>query len=87
MGLTYAAGESWESMRRQGVRLLQLFAQDQRVRILQPAAHLQMKVLRPLNPAHDFIGFIDAVGELDGVPCLLDWKTSSSCYPAQPQRG
>jgi hypothetical protein len=29
-------------------------------------------------------GHIDAIGELDGTRCLLEWKTSSSRYPEEP---
>ena len=27
---------------------------------------------------------IDAIGELDGKRCLLEWKTTSSRYPEEP---
>jgi hypothetical protein len=27
---------------------------------------------------------VDAIGRLDGVPCLLEWKTTSSRYPEEP---
>jgi hypothetical protein len=80
----FAKGETWDQMLRQGTLLLQRFAQDDRVRIPQPERHLQVKVLRPIDAGHDFIGYIDAIGNLDGVPCLLDWKTTSSCYSAEP---
>lgn len=30
---------------------------------------------------HRFGGCPDAIGEIDGEPCLLDWKTSKSVYP------
>jgi hypothetical protein len=82
--LVYAKGESWDQMLHQGFHLLQRLAQDDRLRIPQPERHLQVKVLRPLGAGNDFIGFIDALGTLDGIPCLLDWKTTSSCYPAEP---
>jgi hypothetical protein len=35
--------------------------------------------------ANQFVGFIDAIGELDGVHCLMDWKTTSSRYAEAPQ--
>ena len=31
-----------------------------------------------------FVAFVDAIGELDGTACLLEWKTSSARYPEQP---
>jgi len=71
-------------MLRQGVLLLQRFAQDDRVRIPQPERHLQIKVIRSLGAGREFVGFIDAMGTLDSIPCLLDWKTTSSCYPTEP---
>ena len=27
---------------------------------------------------------MDAIGELDGTPCVLEWKTSSARYPEEP---
>ncbi len=33
---------------------------------------------------HEPIPYIDAIGELDGVRCLMDWKTTSSRYPEEP---
>ena len=32
-------------------------------------------------PEYRFGGTPDAIGLIDGVPCLLDWKTSKSVYP------
>jgi hypothetical protein len=80
----YGKGESWDLMLQQGEQLLEHFAQDDRVRIRAPQQHLQVKVLRRLNAQNDFIGYIDAIGELDGTLTVLDWKTPSSCYPAEP---
>jgi hypothetical protein len=33
---------------------------------------------------NDFVAYIDAIGRLDGRRCLLEWKTSSSQYPEEP---
>jgi hypothetical protein len=30
------------------------------------------------------VAYIDALGQLDGIPCLLEWKTTSSRYPEEP---
>ena len=30
------------------------------------------------------MAYIDAIGELDGTPCVLEWKTSSARYPEEP---
>ena len=42
-------------------------------------------MLRDQPNANQFVGFVDAIGELDGVHCLMDWKTTSSRYPEAPQ--
>ena len=31
-----------------------------------------------------FVAYIDAIGELDGETCVLEWKTSSARYPEDP---
>jgi len=80
----YGKGESWEQMLEQGTQLLECFAQDNRVRIRQPQRHLQVKVLRRLDAQNDFVGYLDALAELDGTLTVVDWKTTSSCYPAEP---
>src|SRR5580704_5614091 len=33
---------------------------------------------------NDFVAYVDAVGELDGTRCLLEWKTTASRYPDEP---
>ena len=33
---------------------------------------------------NDFVAYIDAIGKLHGKRCLLEWKTSSSGYPEEP---
>jgi hypothetical protein len=37
-----------------------------------------------LGSGDSFVAFVDAVGELDGTPCVLEWKTSSARYPEEP---
>ena len=83
--LEYKKGESWDRMLRQGIRLLERFAQDNRIKVPDPQHNLQIKVLRELPNTNQFVGFIDAIGELDGVHCLLDWKTTSSRYSEVPE--
>jgi hypothetical protein len=68
----------------QGVHLLGRFAQDNRIRISQPKENLQIKVVRDLPNANQFVSYIDAIGELDGVRRVMDWKTTSSRYPEEP---
>ncbi|PYU29236.1 MAG: hypothetical protein DMG32_00560 [Acidobacteria bacterium] len=83
--LEYANGDGWERMARQGVQLLERLAQDDRIRIRQPRRNLQVKLVRPLPNGNDFVAYIDALGHLDGTRCLLEWKTTSSRYPEQPE--
>ena len=30
------------------------------------------------------MAYADAIGELDGTACVLEWKTSSACFPEEP---
>jgi len=83
--LEYKKGESWDRMLRQGIRLLERFAQDNRVKVPDPHQNLQIKAHRELPNANQFVGFIDAIGELDGVHCLIDWKTTASRYSDAPE--
>jgi hypothetical protein len=82
--LEYSNGATWDRMLQQGVQLLDRFAQDDRVRVRQPQKNLQIKFTRPLPHGNDFVAYIDAIGYLDSVRCLLEWKTTSSRYPEEP---
>jgi hypothetical protein len=68
----------------QGVQLLGRFVQDGRVKIRRPKSHQQIQFTRTLSSGSGFVAFVDAIGELDGTACLLEWKTSSARYPEQP---
>ena len=80
----YKKGETWDRFAHQGVHLLQRFAQDDRVRIHNPGKNLQIKILRTLPDGAEFVAYVDAIGEIDRTPCLIDWKTTSSRYPEEP---
>jgi hypothetical protein len=82
--LEYPNGTTWDRMLQQGIQLLERFAQDDRVRVHQPRKNLQIKFTRPLLRGNDFVAYIDAIGYLDGVRCLLEWKTTSCRYPEEP---
>ncbi|MGC2770335.1 MAG: hypothetical protein WA232_01475, partial [Candidatus Sulfotelmatobacter sp.] len=71
-------------MLRQGIMLLTRFCQDDRIQIQQPQRNLQIKFTRPIAGSNDFVAYVDAIGKLDGTRCLLEWKTSSSRYRAEP---
>src|ERR1039457_6418513 len=30
------------------------------------------------------VSYVDAIGELDGTPCVLEWKTTTARYPEEP---
>jgi ATP-dependent exoDNAse (exonuclease V) beta subunit len=77
--MQYSTHDNWDRMLQGGMQLLDRFAQEDRVRILQPQTNLQVKILRPLAGDKTFISYVDAIGELDGELCVIDWKTSTSC--------
>jgi hypothetical protein len=81
----FKEGETWDRFVHQGVHLLQRFAQDGRVRIRNPRKDLQIKFLQTLTGGSEFVAYLDAIGEIDGVRCLIDWKTTTSRYPEGPE--
>ncbi len=83
--MRYAELDSWDRMLQQGVQLLERFCQEDRVRIRQPRRNLQIKFVRPLSEGNDSVAYVDALGQLDDRGCLLEWKTTSSRYPEQPE--
>ncbi len=80
----YKNGDTWDRLAHRGVHLLQRFAQDDRVRIPNPREGLQIKILRALPGGVEFVAYLDAIGEVDGIRCLIDWKTTTSRYPEGP---
>jgi hypothetical protein len=82
--LEHINGDSWDRMAHQGVQLLEKLARDDRIRIRQPRRNLQAKLVRSLPNGNDFVAYIDAIGNLDGIRCVLDWKTTRSRYPEEP---
>ncbi len=83
--LHYSHRDSWDRMLRQGIMLLTRFCQDDRVRVREPRRNLQIKFARAVGEKNDFVAYIDAIGSLDRKRCLLEWKTSSSRYPEEPE--
>src|SRR5216684_1504580 len=81
----FKKGETWDRLVHQGIHLLQRFAQDNRVRILNPSKDLQIKFLQKLARGSEFVAYLDAIGEIDGVRCLIDWKTTTCRYPDGPE--
>jgi PD-(D/E)XK nuclease superfamily len=83
--LDYSRGDTWDRMLQQGIKLLELFAQHDRVEIRYPKRNLQIKVSRPLSAVSQFVGYIDAFGFVDATRCVIDWKTTAARYPDQPE--
>ncbi len=83
--LEYSNRVTWDRMLQQGIQLLERFAQDDRIRVRQPRKNLQIKFTRPLPKGNEFVAYVDAIGHLDGTRCLLEWKTTSTRYPKEPQ--
>jgi len=82
--LQFSKGDTWDRMLQQGIMLLDRFCQDDRIRLPEPRRNLQVKVVRPIPGMNEFVAYIDAIGQLDGTRCLLEWKTTSSRYPEEP---
>jgi len=80
----YKRGETWDRLLHQGIRLLERFAQDDRVRVPNRGKDLQIKMFRALSGGSEFVAYLDAIGEVDGTPCLIDWKTTTSRYVEDP---
>ncbi len=81
----FKKGETWDRFLHQGVHLLQRFAQDNRVCVHNPGKDLQVKFFPSLAEGSEFVAYLDAIGEIDGVRCLIDWKTTTSRYPEGPE--
>jgi hypothetical protein len=83
--MQYSNHDNWDHMLQGGMQLLDCFAQEDRIRIQYPEKDLQVKILRPLGGTNAFVSYVDAIGELDSELSVIDWKTSTSCYPAEPE--
>jgi len=82
--LDYTRGDTWDIMLTQGIQLLERFCQENRIRILDPYSHLQLRIHRQLAPGTEFVSYIDAIGELDGISSIIEWKTTSARYSEEP---
>src|SRR5438477_11615039 len=45
---------------------------------------MQIEYLLPLYDQNVYLAYIDAMGRLNDRRCLLEWKTTSSRYPEEP---
>ena len=85
--LEYANGDSWQLMLEQGQRLLVLFHNHPRVQIEDGRTDFQVKIRRLLPMSErDFLAYIDAIGWVDGIHSLIEWKTSTQAYPESRPR-
>jgi hypothetical protein len=85
--LEYGNEDSWEKMLEQGQDLLRRFQADQRIRIEDGRRDLQVRLHRPLTGSvRDFLGYIDALGWVDGIHCVIERKTSTLGYPESTPR-
>jgi PD-(D/E)XK nuclease superfamily len=82
--MTYGARDTWDRMLHQGIVLLHLFAQERRVWVPEPEANLQVKCTRAIDEEDEFVAYVDAIGELDGHRCIIDWKTTNARYAEEP---
>jgi hypothetical protein len=82
--LAYTKNDSWDRLYHQAIHLLERFAQEDRVQVRSPKQNLQVKLRRMLLGGADFVSYVDAIGEVDGTKCIIDWKTTTSRYPEQP---
>ncbi len=84
MSLSYSGNDTWDRLLRQGIQLLERFAQEGRVRVSRPRTEQQIQFTRTLSSGNNFVAYVDAIGELDSTPCVLEWKTTSARYPEEP---
>jgi PD-(D/E)XK nuclease superfamily len=82
--LEYKKGDTWDRLVHQGIHLLERFAQDDRIRVHDAQNDLQLKIVHQLPGGSDFLAYVDAIGELDGLRCIIDWKTTTARYPDNP---
>ena len=80
----YRKGDSWDRLLHQGTHLLEKFVREDRIRVPDPKENLQIKLTQALSGGNEFVSYIDAIGELDGSHCLIDWKTTTSRYSEDP---
>jgi len=84
-GLQYTNRDTWDRMLQQGIQLLDRFCQDDRIRVRKPRHNLQIKFTRSVSEKNDFVAYVDAIGNVDNTRCLIEWKTTSSRYPEEPE--
>ena len=82
--LEFSRGDTWERCLQQGFVLLDRLVQDDRIVVRQPKRHLQVRVSKTLPVCRQFVGYLDAIGWLDGTRTILEWKTTSTRIQDDP---
>jgi len=82
--LQFSHNDTWDRMLECGIMLLIRLCQEDRIHISQPHRDLQIKFQRQIGK-NEFVAYVDAIGELDGKLCLLEWKTSANRYCEEPE--
>ena len=55
--LEYSSGDSWDKLLQGGFKLLDRFAQEDRVRIRRPRKNLQIKLTKPISASNAFVSY------------------------------
>jgi len=81
----YGKGDSWDRLLHQGIHLLEEFVRDDRILVRRPKENLQRRFSQTLAAGNEFVSYIDAIGDVDGQRCVIDWKTTTSRYTESPE--
>jgi len=84
MGLTYSGNDTWD---RTLHKASSCWSDSLRTTAFVLTVLVQPSKFNSIGPsvlATISSPTFDAVGELDGTPCVLEWKTTSARYPEEP---
>ena len=77
LALVYSDRDTWDSMLRQGVQLLERFTQDGRVKIRRPKSHQQIQFTRRLS---------GKTASSSSLMLLGSWTAQPVCWSGRPHR-
>ena len=46
---------------------------------------MQIEILHRSRGGGGFLAYVDAIGEIDGIRCIIDWKTTTARYSDNPE--
>lgn len=78
--LSYTKRDTWDSLRVAGELLLEAFVTKAAARIGEVSAVERRFELLLSEVELPFVGFLDLVAELDGVPTVVDFKTTATAF-------